>query len=284
MTTPVFSRFKWQFVWTVLAMTLMISYLAFLKGGFESRLRLSFHTDSAANLFEGMKINYKGFEVGKLTSLELTPQGEVRGQVQIRAQHAAFFTVGSRLKLSKEKIVTAELLLQRDEHQNAVLAEDANIPIVRDDFAADLTKRLDPLLLKFEQLLTQLADPKDGIQANLHQSRQAMVQTTKTLEETTHAMHVISDEQKGLPAVLGQTRETMQSLQPTATQATETLKALEKSLLQSTQTLAQVSKTLDNADKLIQNVDGTVQEVQAAPLYRWLVPSKQPETKTKTAD
>jgi ABC-type transporter Mla subunit MlaD len=118
------------------------------------------------------------------------------------------------------------------------------------------------------------------VQANLHQSRQVITHTIKTLEETTHAMHVISDEQKGLPAVLGQTRDTMQLLQPTARQATETLKELEKSLQQSTNTLAQVSKTLDNADKLIQNVDGTVQDVQAAPLYRWLVPSKQPEAKT----
>jgi ABC-type transporter Mla subunit MlaD len=284
MTAAVPPRFKWQFVWTVLAMTLVISYLAFLKGSFESRLRLSFHVESAGSLFEGMKINYKGFEVGKLTQLELTPRGDVRGQVEIRAQHAAFFTLGSTLKISKEKIVTAELLLQRDESQNEVLAENANIPIVRDDLAADLTKRLDPLLQKFQQLLTQLADPKVGVQANLQQSRQVISHTIKTLDEATHAMQVISDEQKGLPAVLSQTRDTMQALQPTANQATETLKELQKTLTQTTGTLAQTSKTLDNADNLIQSVDATVQDIQAAPLYRWLVPSKKPDTETKPAN
>jgi ABC-type transporter Mla subunit MlaD len=245
---------------------------------------LSFHAESAANLFEGMRINYKGFEVGKLTQLELTPRGDVRGQVEIRVQHAPFFTRGSTLKISKEKIVTAELLLQRDESQNEVLAQDANIPIVRDDLAADLTKRLEPLLQKFQQLLTQLADPKVGVQANLQQSRQVISHTIKTLDEATHAMQVISDEQKGLPAVLSQTRDTMQALQPTANQATETLKELEKTLVQTTGTLEQTNKTLDNADKLIQNVDATVQEFQSAPLYRWLVPAKKPEAKTNLAD
>jgi ABC-type transporter Mla subunit MlaD len=155
---------------------------------------------------------------------------------------------------------------------------------VRDDLAADLTKRLDPLLQKFQQLLTQLADPKVGVQANLQQSRQVISHTIKTLDEATHAMQVISDEQKGLPAVLSQTRDTMQALQPTANQATETLKELQKTLTQTTGTLAQTSKTLDNADNLIQSVDATVQDIQAAPLYRWLVPSKKPDTETKPAN
>lgn len=260
-------RFRWQLLLTLAAMALVMLYLAQLKGTWESRLTLDFETDSAASLHEGMKVNYKGFEIGKLTRLALSPQGVVKGQVQIREAYTAFMTEGAVLKVTKDKIVTAELTLIRDEAQKQPLLEHARIAIQRDDLTADLTKRIDPLLVKFQLLLSQISDPKDGIQANLQQSRQVMVHTVEVLQQSTLAMKAMSDPQSGLPAVLGQTRDTMSALQPTAAQATSTLKELESSL-------AQTRKTLDTADKLIQNVDGTLQDVQSAPLYRWLVPKK----------
>lgn len=260
-------RFRWQLLLTLAAVGLVMLYLAQLKGTWESRLTLDFETDSAASLHEGMKVNYKGFEIGKLTRLALSPQGVVKGQVQIREAYTAFMTEGAVLKVTKDKIVTAELTLIRDEAQKQPLLEHARIAIQRDDLTADLTKRIDPLLVKFQLLLSQISDPKDGIQANLQQSRQVMVHTVEVLQQSTLAMKAMSDPQSGLPAVLGQTRDTMSALQPTAAQATSTLKELESSL-------AQTRKTLDTADKLIQNVDGTLQDVQSAPLYRWLVPKK----------
>ena len=70
-------RFRWQLLLTMAAMALAMLYLAQLKGAWESRLTLDFETDSAASLHEGMKVNYKGFEIGKLTRLALSPQGVV---------------------------------------------------------------------------------------------------------------------------------------------------------------------------------------------------------------
>lgn len=246
-------NFRWRILGTLLAVTFALGYLAHLKGVFESRMLLSLEVDSASGLFEGMKVTYKGFELGRLAQLELGPRGDVRGTLQIRTQHAAFFTQGSVLKLSKEKIVTSELVLVRDEAGDAPMAFMSSIKVLREDVTADVTKRLDPLLSRLQQLLTQMADPEHGVQASLNQSQKVMVQTAKTLEDTSHAMRQLSDDHNGLPAVLGQTRDTMAQL--------------EKSLLQ-TQT------TLGSADRLIQNVDGTVNEVKSAPVYKWLVPKK----------
>lgn len=265
------SPFRWQILLTLAAMALVMGYLAMLKGAWESRLTLDFETDSAASLHQGMKINYKGFEIGKLTHLALSPQGVVNGQVEIREAYSGFMTEGAALKVTKDKIVTAELTLIRDEKRETPLAEHARIAILREDMAADITRRIDPLLTKFQLLLTQISDPKDGIQANLRQSRMVMEHTVSVLQQSAQTMKSMSDPQNGLPAVLGQTRDTMSALQPTAAQATATLKELESSLVQT-------RKTLDTADKLIQNVDTTVQDVQSAPLYRWLVPKKNAQT------
>jgi len=120
---------------------------------------------------------------------------------------------------------------------------------------------------QFQQLLTQLADPEQGIQATMKQSRSVMSHTNQTLEQTTTAMRLLSDSEHGLPAVLVQTRQTMGALQPTAQQATQTLKTLEQSIAQSRETMA-------STNQLVQHLDATVGEVQSAPLYRWLVPAK----------
>lgn len=274
MTNPQYfsiRRFRWQLLLTVGAMALVMGYLATLKGAWEARLTLDFETDSAASLHQGMKINYKGFEIGKLSRLALSPQGVVTGQVEIREAYKGFMTEGAALKVTKDKIVTAELTLIRDEARHQPLEEHARIAILREDMASDITRRIDPLLTKFQLLLTQISDPKDGIQANLRQSRAVMEHTVIVLQQSTQAMKSMSDPQNGLPSVLGQTRDTMSALQPTAVQATATLKELESSLVQA-------RKTLDTADKLIQDVDATVQDVQSAPLYRWLVPKKKTPT------
>lgn len=261
------SRLIWQTSITVVVMLALVGYVAKLRGTFDDKHTLQLQTASGADLFEGMHITYKGFQLGRLTSLRLTPEGNVQGHVEIQADKANFFTQGSVLKISKEKIVTAELVLVRDAQQTIPLANQATIAVVRDDLAADVTRRIEPLLQHFQQLLHQMADPEHGIQATMKQSRSVMAHTNQTLEQTTRAMTLMSDTEKGLPAVLDQTRMTMGALQPTAQQATKTLVELEKSIAQSRHTMA-------STQSLVQHLDATVSEVESAPIYRWLVPAK----------
>lgn len=258
---------QWQIAVTLLLFSAAVGYVAILRGAFDDPHSLQLQTPSGADLFEGMHVTYKGFKLGRVSSLQLTAQGEVKGQIEIASDKAHFFTQGSSLKISKEKIVTAELVLQRNEHDPTPLPSHGAIPVVRDALAADVTRRLEPLLQSFQQLLTQLADPHHGLQATMSQSRIVMSHTNDTLDQTTNAMRLMSDTEKGLPAVLNQTRITMGALQPTAQQATQTLAELEKSIAQSRETMA-------STNQLVQNIDTAVGEVQSAPLYRWLVPNK----------
>lgn len=250
--------FRWRVLLTLLAMGMALGYLVHLKGVFDAALTLRVEVESASGLFEGMKVTYKGFELGRLTHLELTAAGDIQGAVQVKQKHAHFLTQGAALKISKEKIVTSELVLIRDESNNSPLNSNDAIKIIKDDMAADVTKRLDPLLNKVQMLLTQLADPEQGIQASLSQSRKVMQQTVHTLEHTSQAMKQLSDEKNGLPAVLGTTRDTMVELE---------------------KTLVQTQTTLGSANRLMDNVDDTVNGIKTAPVYKWLVPLRKEESK-----
>jgi len=274
------NSFRWRLALTAIAMSLVVGYLLHLKGNFEPKLILRAQVESAAGLFEGMKVTYKGFELGRLTQLELLPTGEIKGTLQIHPSHASFMTQGSVLKVSKEKIVTSELVLIRDDSNQLALHSMDQIHIIKEDVTADVTRRLDPLLQKVQLLLTQLSDPDQGIQASLVQSKQVMQQTAQTLEVTSHAMKQLGDEKKGLPAVLGQTLQTLEHTNHAMKQLSDEKNGLPAMLGQTRDTLVELEKslvqtqqTLGGANRLIDNVDESLQDIKSAPLYKWLVPS-----------
>jgi phospholipid/cholesterol/gamma-HCH transport system substrate-binding protein len=215
------------------------------------KFSLKIQTDSGADLFQGMKVTYKGFRLGKLSELELTPTGQVVGRVDIQGERSAFFTEGSTLKVSKEKIITSELVLIPSAPHSPAIAHNGSITIVRESVANDLTSRIDPLLTKVNMLLEQMADPKLGVQATLTQSRVAMHATSELLVKINNPEH-------GLPQVLIQTRETMGATQALLNQLKDPKHG--------------ISPTLDNANKLMNQVDGAISDIEQAPAYRWLVP------------
>jgi phospholipid/cholesterol/gamma-HCH transport system substrate-binding protein len=245
---------------TVLGSVLIWSGYQFAKsqGLVGEKFSLSIQTDSGADLFQGMKVTYKGFRLGKLSQLELTPAGNVIGRVDIEGDRSSFFTQGATLKVSKEKIITSELVLIPSATNQTPIARNGSIEIVRESVANDLANRIEPLITKVHLLLEQLSDPKLGVQATLTQSR-------VTMNETSHLLMQINDPQHGLPQVLTHTRDTMSSAQQLVNQLNDPKSG--------------VSPTLQNANHLMLKADGAITEVQQAPVYRWLVPT--PASKEK---
>lgn len=286
-------------------------WVAESRGAFEARTVFRLQTDSAEGLTRGMKVVYKGFRLGQLQTLELQPDGQVRATVEVLARHAGFFRQGATLKLSKDKIVTNELVLQASGDAGPALADGTTIALVRDDLTADLAKRVEPLLQSVNTLLLQLSDPKLGVQATLTESRQTMAQTSAAMRQTTQLLAQIGDPNTGLSPLLVQTRETMGALMPLAQQGQATLGEVERSLVQTRGTMQQsqqfvaqlsdgergvvatlgqlrqlleqlndptrgVGATLGKTGQLLETLDGTVKDVTQAPVYRFLVPRRDP--------
>lgn len=229
--------------------------LAKVQGLVGAKFSFQIQTDSGVDLFQGMKVTYKGFRLGKLADLELLPDGKVVGRVDIQQERASFFTKGATLKVSKEKIITSELVLQPGEQSQALMPPNDAIPIVRESVANDLANRVDPLLTKVNLLLEQLADPNLGVQATLTQSR-------GTMHETSQLLLKINDPSNGLPQVLIQTRDTMGATQQLINQLNDQAKG--------------ITPTLTNANSLMKKANEALDDVQQAPMYRWLVPKKAP--------
>jgi ABC-type transporter Mla subunit MlaD len=220
------------------------------------KFSLHIQTDSASDLFQGMKVTYKGFRLGKLTELELTPSGTVIGRIDIQEERSMFFTKGATLRVSKEKIITSELVLVPGASKEAPIQHNGSIDVVRESVTNDLVNRIEPLITKVNLLLEQLADPKLGLQATLTQSR-------VTMNETSQLLMQISDPKHGLPQVLSHTRDTMSSTQELIHQLNDPKKG--------------ITPTLTNANSVMMKADDALNDIQHTPVYRWLVPKAQPK-------
>ena len=259
------------------------------RGVFDPQVRFHFATDTAAGLFEGMQVTFKGFRIGQLTTLRLEGEAVV-AKLEIQADQSRFFTQGSYLRISKEKIVTSELALDGVDLFKPSIPQNAALTLIREDVTSDLTKRLDPLVTQMSILLEQLADPQKGVQATLNQFRLTMAETSQAMQQTTVLLRSFNDGDNGMPAVLAETKKTVASLQPVAEQTEQTLKNLDATVISTTKTMVATQKlieglsdpkkgvaaTMEKTSDLVDELQGTVKDVKRAPVYRLFVPSSKP--------
>ena len=281
-------RFLTTLMWGILFFVLLALSISYLKGYFSKPINFKITTEFTSDLREGIKVTYKGFKLGTLSKLKLNTNGNVDAFITIDENYKEFFREGVKLKISKDKIVTTELVLVELHQDGSLLAPNSLVEVINENMTTDVTKKVEPLLNKISLLLDQLADPKLGLQATLTRSREAMNQTS-------HLISTLSDEEKGLPPVLNETKQTMSSLRPVTSEAVKTLKEFGntavkvqddldqvKQLLDQLldpkdgikQTMTQTQTVIDKTDQLLENVDQVVTDVTNAPIYKFLVPTK----------
>jgi len=281
-------RFLTTLMWGILFFVLLALSISYLKGYFSKPINFKITTEFTSDLREGIKVTYKGFKLGTLSKLKLNTNGNVDAFITIDENYKEFFREGVKLKISKDKIVTTELVLVELHQDGSLLAPNSLVEVINENMTTDVTKKVEPLLNKISLLLDQLADPKLGLQATLTRSREAMNQTS-------HLISTLSDEEKGLPPVLNETKQTMSSLRPVSSEAVQTLKEFGntavkvqddldqvKKLLDQLldpkdgikQTMTQTQTVIDKTDQLLENVDQVVTDVTNAPIYKFLVPTK----------
>ena len=282
------SRFTSTSLLVLFAGLVLVIGISYVKGSFNRQTTFKLETEHSADLRPGVKVTYKGFRIGQLSKLVLDTNGKVDIEVVVNDEYISFFRNGIQLKISKEKIVTTELVLINFNQNEELLKPNSIITTYKEDVASDLTKKIDPLLTKINLLLEQLSNPKSGILSSLNQSKNAIQETTKLIT-------LISNTESGLPAVLLETQRTMLTLQPVAKQAEATLKELQTTVttmdqtLQVTKklieqvndpeqgiksTLTQVQSVSSSSELLIRNIDHAISDVTNAPIYKFLVPKK----------
>jgi phospholipid/cholesterol/gamma-HCH transport system substrate-binding protein len=147
-----------------------IGYVAYKKGAFSQVYTYTLSSKTGDNLTEGMPVVYWGFNIGRVSSLELDEQGSVLIQLKIPERHNRVIRADSKFVLDKPligspRIVVSTINLNGPPLSTKIISEmtvssDINEIIQR---ARPIVDKADRIMASVAKVTENLADPNGDI-------------------------------------------------------------------------------------------------------------------------
>lgn len=297
--TPQTRKFMLVTLVVVLVAGLFALALAYRQGVFERHLSYHFTTTSGQNLSRGMPVLFKGFKIGYLDALDLRTDGRITGDLAIKEKHGVFMTEGVSLHITKDKIVTSELVLEAGPPGGAVLPDGGEV-VFRTDGGIDalekrILDRIDPVLAQLSQLMQHLGDPQHGMPAAVEALRADLVQARATLAQVDAVLATANrsfgalDERIRDPrvdAILTHADQTLAGLKSNTEQLNRTLESSQQLMATGQQTLQgsnrELAATLQATRRVLTETVQLMDDVRGSTLGRWLVAPRKPASASET--
>lgn len=171
----------------LLAMLALIAAILVRQGLFRQTATLSFVADTAQDISKGQAVRIAGFRIGSVALVTLRPDGKVEVTLEIDADHLRFVTRDAVIELRKEALIGAATLdIVPGPDRTKLAADQARLAFSRGDslttMAGQLREQLAPILKDVKTITGTLADAQHGLPATLGQVR-----------ETTAALRTLID-------------------------------------------------------------------------------------------
>ena len=269
--------------------------LAWRQGLFERNLLYKFATPSGQNLSRGMAVQFKGFKNGYLDALDLQTDGRITGEVVIKQKHAAFVTQGAVLRISKDKIVTSELVLEPGPAGGTPMPSGSELALKTDGGIDALEKRIlervDPVLAELTALMKRLGDPQHGVPSAVEALRVSLVQANTTLMQVNTTLGTANRTFSDLDArikdpkidgILANAEQTLAGLKTNTDQLNKTMESTQQlmgtgqQLMQTGQgslqsTNRELAATLQATQRVLQETTALLEDMRGSTLGRWIV-------------
>jgi phospholipid/cholesterol/gamma-HCH transport system substrate-binding protein len=213
-------------VFVVLAIAATIS-LIILMGANQRWFRKNYtyyaEFSTATDLTVGMPITFRGFDIGKVTDVSLNDENTVDVTFTIQEEYVDKMYRDSLIQLLSSPISGGQIVLHQGREETAPIAEGSQVPVfdskdgvrLREDNAvvivrntdpiAQALSQIDPLLLKVDEILTNVADTTDELNLALRGESSGPVsgvlngldESVLRLEETIAHVNTVIDQAAG---------------------------------------------------------------------------------------
>jgi len=112
-------------------------YALYSRGVFEASRRVVLVASDAEGVSVGMPVMFSGFPIGNVAGMDLTEDGRVRIELQIREKDARWLRSSTQFTLDKQLLGEAKIRAVSPRMQDPPLAADARRELVTRDAAAD---------------------------------------------------------------------------------------------------------------------------------------------------
>ncbi|MCX7981736.1 MAG: MlaD family protein [Syntrophales bacterium] len=186
-------------LFSLLVIASALAYLAHKKGMFERGYNFTLLSRTGDGLTVGMPLHFSGFKIGKVTEMELNPDGLVVVKINVPTRHLKWLRKESRFLLERPIIGSTKLTVITQDMTSPLLDPNSTPMITEVNDINETIRKLEPLLAKVslildhvEKLTGKMAarnsflemaiSDRDAVQA-VHDSLKNIRKTTERLDQ-----------------------------------------------------------------------------------------------------
>jgi len=248
-------------VGTTIIILAALLYLANEKGLFANTYVFTLSSKSGDGLTEGMPVVFSGFDIGKVSTLELNDKGMVLIKIKIAQRHVKWIKADSAFILYRPLIGAARIVVTTNNLNSPPLPEDKIVAMETVNDINDAIKKVQPLLEKItqiaenlERLSNNLSDPKGDLNRIL--SNAQIITKTLSSKKSFLEMAVADEESvQSIYEALKKVKDIVTKIDKMADKMDEQLYGKEGTLPNINQILKDIAGKLQKLDKTVDNIN-----------------------------
>lgn len=263
-------------------------YLLYARGAFETTQTLVLTSDDSEGVTVGMDMTFSGFPIGRVSKLELAPDGNVRIVVAVASKDAHWLRESSVFTLVKGLVGGTTIKAYSGMLQDPPLPDGAERPVLRGDataeipqivaMAKDLLNNLsimtaqDSALGKSMDQIRQLGEKLNGESGamevllgtpeNARKTVEMLDRANQLLARMDHVVRRADQQVFDADGVMPQVRQTVQTLNQLLQETRASLKKLDAVLVNAESISANVNDASSDLGQLRNEVESNLRKIE----------------------
>jgi phospholipid/cholesterol/gamma-HCH transport system substrate-binding protein len=246
---------------TTIIVLAALLYLANEKGIFAKVYTFTLSSKSGDGFTEGMPVVFSGFNIGKVSTLELNDKGIVLIKIKIPQRHVKWIKTDSAFILYRPLIGAARIVVMTNNLNSPPLPEGMIVVVETVNDINDAIKKVQPLLEKvmqiaenLERLSSNLANP-DGELSRILGNAQKITATLSTKKSILEMAIADEESVKSLHEALKKIKDIVIKIDKMADKTDEQLYGKEGTLPNINTILKDVAGKLQKLDATVDNIN-----------------------------
>jgi phospholipid/cholesterol/gamma-HCH transport system substrate-binding protein len=235
-------------------------YLAYEKGFFANVYTFTLSSKSGDGFTVGMPVVFSGFNIGKVSELELNDKSIVLIKIKIPQRHVKWLKVDSAFILYRPLIGAARIVVITNNLNSSALPVDKITEVETVNDINDTIKKVQPLIEKItqiaenlERLSNNLADPRGNLSRILGNAEKI----TTTLSTKKSLLEMAVADQESIKSV----HEALKKVKDIVVGVDNVLKKVDKMADKTDEQLYGKEGTLPQINKILKDIAGKLQKL-----------------------
>ncbi len=211
---------------TTLLIMVSIGYVAYKKGAFSKVYTYTVSSKTGDSLTEGMPVVFWGFNIGRVSSLELDERGNVLIQIKIPERHNRFIRADSTFVLEKPLIGSPRIVVSTIDLSGPPLAEKTVSPMTVSSDINEIIQRAQPIVDKADRIMASVAKITENL-ADPHGDVNLILKDAQTVTSRFAKKESLLEMAVGNPESVRSIHEALQKVGDVMAQAEAILKKVD---------------------------------------------------------